>query len=607
MDSAAADINTPQAKSAQLKESTPQVNSAPRKKRSHLFHIIVLSLLMLAMALPGISTLPVIDRDEARYAVASIQMAESGDLVSIRFQDDARNKKPAGSYWAQTAMIKLFSKPGERKIWVQRIPSVIAALIAVLATYWAGLPILGRRGAFISAAFLAVSGLVVFEAHMAKTDALLLASSALMLVSLVYLRQGGGRSFALLFWISIGLAAMIKGPVIPALAILTLLPLWIWERKDKTAAQDMLSPQEPSWMRKLLYWPGPILCLLIILPWSIMIWQATDGQFFKDALGGDFGKKLVGAQEKHGGLPGYYLGLMSFTFWPGVLFLLPGFAFALRAAKGGDKSSPVLRGMRLLLCFALPFWAVLELVPTKLPNYLLPIYPALALMVGGAVITLLATREFKWSRPIGAVLFIIAGIIIVAAALLGESIYGPASRWPYGLGIAAVLCIFAAGGAVFVSKSKLGLTAAFLSAMVISPILYQFLVPSLSDMRLADRIVSEMRGQNMKLPREGGPAVFAHNFTEPSLVYHLGTKVRLGDQIKLDSSVPPGTVLIVDVARQDGPPFLKRVTDAGLCMEEFAKFDGHNYSRGDPVTLKLSQVVICPAVSVNALRPSPSN
>ncbi len=596
MENAAADVfatnGTPL-----IKESPPITDTPTPKKRSHLFHLVVLTLLMLTMALPGISTLPVIDRDEARYAVASVQMAESGDLVSIRFQDEARNKKPAGSYWAQTAMIKLFSKPGERKIWVQRIPSVLGALIAVLATYWAGLPILGRRAAFIGAAFLAVSGLVVFEAHMAKTDAMLLATSALMLASLTHLQQGGGRFFALLFWAAIGIAAMIKGPVIPALAALTLLPLWLWERRARTT-QDA-----PSWMRRLLFWPGPILCLLIILPWSIMIWQATEGQFFKEALGSDFGTKLVGAQEKHGGLPGYYLAFLPITFWPATLLLIPGLAFGFRAVKGADRSSPVLRGMRLLLCFALPFWAALEIVPTKLPNYLLPVYPALALMVGGAAITLLAVKEFKWSRPISAVIFIAAGITIITAALLGESVYGPASLWPYGLAIAAIICIFIAGGALLFSKAKLGLCAAFLCAIIISPALYQVLLPSLSDVRMADRVVAEFRAKNIKLPREGGPAVLAHNFTEPSLVYHLGTQVRLGDQIELSRAVPPGTILLVDVARQDAALFQARVKEAGLCIQEFAKFDGLNYSRGDEVTLKLSEVVICPAVSVEAPQP----
>lgn len=590
-------LEIPEPKPSPQDLKAPLKKIAPPKKRSHLFHLIILSLLLLAMALPGISTLPVIDRDEARYAVASVQMSETGDYVSIRFQDEARNKKPAGSYWAQTAMIKIFSSPGERKIWAQRIPSVLGALIAVLATYWAGIPMIGRRGAFIGAAFLAVSGLLVFEAHMAKTDAMLLASAALMLAAFAHLRQGGGRFFALLFWVAIGLSIMIKGPVVPALAALTLIALWIWERE----------PDTKSWMRKLWFWPGPILCLLIILPWSIMIWQATDGQFFKDALGGDFGSKLVGAQEKHGGPPGYYLATLPITFWPGTLLLIPGLAFAVRAVKGAKSSTnPVARAMRLALCFALPFWLILEIVPTKLPNYLLPIFPALALMVGGTAVTLLSVKEFKWSRPLSAILFILAGAVIVTAALLGESVYGPASMWPYGLGAAGLICIFIAGGAMALSKPRTGLIAAFVSALIISPTLYQFLLPSFSKVRLADRIVAEMKAENIKLPREGGPLVLAHNFTEPSLVYHLGTQIRLGDQIKLGSSIAPGTVIISDVARQDALDFDKRVEDAGICTQEFAKFEGFNYSRGDEVTLRLSQTINCPEISVGPLVDAPA-
>ena len=558
-------------------------------KRSHLLHLLILTLLMLAVALPGISALPVIDRDEARYAVASVQMAESGDLVSIRFQNEARNKKPAGSYWAQTAMIKLFSKSTERKIWAQRIPSVFGALIAVLATYWAGIAMVGRRSAFIGAAFLAVSGLVVFEAHMAKTDAMLLGTSALMLVSFAHLRQGGGRFFAMLFWLAMGLSVMIKGPVIPALAVLTLLPLWIWEREPETA----------SWMRKLLFWPGPVLFFLIILPWTLLIWQATDGQFFKDALGGDFGSKLVGAQEKHGGWPGYYLASLPITFWPGTLLLIPAFAFAFRAVKGAKSSkNPVVQAMRLSLCYVLPYWFILELVPTKLPNYLLPVFPALALMVGCAAITLLSAKEFKWTRPISAILFILAGLVIITAALFAESYYGPAALWPYVMGGAAVVAIVIAGGAAVAAKTRLAIGGAFISALIISPALYQVLLPSLSEVRLADRVVAEMRAKNIKLTREGGPLVLAHNFTEPSLVYHLGSDVRLGDQIKLDSSISPDTVLITDVAREDAASFDTRLLEAGLCHKEFAKFDGFNYSRGDPVTLRLSQIVVCPAIAI---------
>ncbi len=594
-------LNTPSIESA---KAAPKIRggrvSAP-KRRSHGFHVILLLILTLLVALPGITKLPVIDRDEARYAVASVQMAESGDLINIRFQDEARNKKPAGSYWAQTAMIKIFSEPGARKIWVQRLPSVLAALLTVLACYWAGIAMIGRRGAFIGAGLLAVSGLMIFEAHMAKTDAMLAASAALTLVSFAYLRQGGGRGFALLFWFAMGMAVMIKGPVVPALALLTLLSLWLLEREE--IGED----STPKWTRKLWYWPGPVLFLLMILPWSVLIWQATDGQFFKDALGGDFGGKLIGASEKHGGWPGYYAATLPITFWPASLLLIPGLAFAFRAVRGSKGSNnPVVRGMRLALCFALPYWIVLEFVPTKLPNYLLPIFPALALMAGGAAVTILATKEFIGARLLSAALFIVAGITIITAVLVAESVYGQATNWPYIMGGAGLIAVLASGAAMAFSKTRLALSAGLLSVLIISPLTYQVLLPSLSKLRLADRVVSEMRAHGIKLPREGGPTVLAHNFTEPSLVYHLGTAVRLGDQIKLDSSLTPGTIIISDVAREDSMDFDTAFNAAGLCRERFAKFDGFNYSHGDPVTLEMSEITPCAPTKVLEVEPDES-
>ena len=86
------------------------------------WQMILLILLTLAMVLPGLASLPVIDRDEARFAQASVQMAETGDLLNIRLQDEARNKKPAASYWAQTAMIKVFARDGENRIWAHAYP-----------------------------------------------------------------------------------------------------------------------------------------------------------------------------------------------------------------------------------------------------------------------------------------------------------------------------------------------------------------------------------------------------------------------------------------------------------------------------------------------------
>src|SRR3954454_15795448 len=92
----------------------------------------------LLLYLPGIASIPPLDRDEARFAQATRQMLETGDFLRIRFQDEARNKKPAGIYWLQAASVAAFSTPESSAIWPYRLPSVAGALIAALLIFAIG-------------------------------------------------------------------------------------------------------------------------------------------------------------------------------------------------------------------------------------------------------------------------------------------------------------------------------------------------------------------------------------------------------------------------------------------------------------------------------------
>src|SRR6202045_1643672 len=99
---------------------------------------VLLAALCLVLYLPGIASIPPLDRDEARFAQATRQMLETGDFVRIRFQDEARNKKPAGIYWLQAAAGAAFSSPDSASIWPYRLPSAFAATAAVLLTFGFG-------------------------------------------------------------------------------------------------------------------------------------------------------------------------------------------------------------------------------------------------------------------------------------------------------------------------------------------------------------------------------------------------------------------------------------------------------------------------------------
>ncbi|HLS19033.1 MAG TPA: glycosyltransferase family 39 protein, partial [Paracoccaceae bacterium] len=100
----------------------------------------LIALFSLAVALPGLHSLPVTDRDEARFAQSSKQMLETGKFIDIRLQEEPRWKKPVGIYWLQAASAKLFGEGAEAGISAYRIPSVLGVVAAALLTAWAAWP-----------------------------------------------------------------------------------------------------------------------------------------------------------------------------------------------------------------------------------------------------------------------------------------------------------------------------------------------------------------------------------------------------------------------------------------------------------------------------------
>src|SRR5882672_6316227 len=94
----------------------------------------LLALLGLVLWLPGILSLPPLDRDESRFAQSSRQMVESGDPVDIRFGHVPRYKKPVGIYWLQTAATAAFGMGDDSRIWTYRVPSLLGAIVAARLT-----------------------------------------------------------------------------------------------------------------------------------------------------------------------------------------------------------------------------------------------------------------------------------------------------------------------------------------------------------------------------------------------------------------------------------------------------------------------------------------
>ena len=522
---------------------------------------LALTLLCAALFLPGLAAIPPTDRDEARFMQASKQMIESGDWVQIKFQEEPRNKKPAGIYWLQAASVRAFGQE-LTATWPYRLPSAIAAWIAVLLVCRAGRRLFNPTAGLFAGAALATTFITVVEAHIAKTDAALLACTTLALAMLgeIYAARAKPLLPALLFWVGIGLGILIKGPLVLLVAGATIAALCIADR-------------DVSWLKRLHSVSGIPLALIIVLPWIIAISGTAQSNFIGNAVTQDLLPKLIGGQESHGAPPGAYIAAGLLTAWPWSL-LAP---FVLIAAWK-ERNLPA---VRFCLAWLIPTWIVFELVPTKLPHYTLPLLPALALLIGWAL-TRPALDFARWVGSRGAVIYRILWSMLAVALGIGASyanvLYGDGSSSGAALAVAATMF---AGLVALVGFARAGVNAAVAglttAGLLFSLSLTSGIVPHLYQLAISPCIAALAAAHEAPVALAG--------YHEPSVVFLLGTDTILTDTAGATAHIlaRPGALAVIPEADLETARGV--VTAQGRTMRQLEEVIGYNYSRGDWVRL----------------------
>jgi 4-amino-4-deoxy-L-arabinose transferase-like glycosyltransferase len=503
-----------------------------------------LALIVLLSALPGAINLPVLDRDEARYAQASNQMVETGDLVEIRLQDEARNKKPIGIYWAQAASIALFSDTDARQILVNRLPSLLAGVLAAWACFWGGSSLVGRRAAFLGASLFAASLMLTTEAQIAKTDAALVASITFAMAAAARLQAGSAHSLrlALTFWASLALSVLIKGPVGPMVVLPAILAFIVCTRHaDNTVRKGLLALRD---------WRGPVLFAAMVLPWFIAIAITTQGQFFVDAIGKDVSDKLSAGGEHTGTPPGLHLLLLPILIFPVTLALIPAIGSGIAAWK---QEGAARRALIFLLCWIVPGWIVFEITPVKLIHYTLPLHPAIALMAGAGLVWL-TDRDRR--APVSALLLVCVGALWalmltpevmgllaadaaerfgesgaqIAAGWQGSGLSGPIWGGPL-LAISVFGLSLGAGVCLLLKRVGMAWALALIAGLIVGAGLRGLVLPAQGWAQPSSHAAALL---GMVCQPEGtGPVcadhgpVSVYGFNEPSLVFLLGTHTTL--------------------------------------------------------------------------------
>jgi 4-amino-4-deoxy-L-arabinose transferase-like glycosyltransferase len=539
---------------------------------SHVRAVAFLLLCAALLFLPGFFGIPPIDRDEARFAQATKQMVESGDFVDIRFQDDVRYKKPVGVYWLQAAAVETASALGlprpQARIWLYRIPSLIGATGAVLLTYWTALAFVTRRGAILAGLIICSSVLLGAEARLAKTDAMLLLTvvAAMGALARVYLSWQRGEdpehppwSWPAIFWTALAGGILLKGPLILMFVGLTIVTLAILDRNA-------------SWLWRLRPVWGLMWLLVLVLPWFVLIFWRAGETFFTDSVGGDMLAKFVG-QESHGAPPGLYLLLFWVTFWPGAP--LAGMA---APAVWRARREP---GAQYLLAWLIPSWIVFELVLTKLPHYVLPLYPAIAILTVGALERRVLSRSSWLMRgaawwfvvPAGASVLAIVGAITLAR----QPVF---LAWPF---VAAALIFGLFAWWLYEdSHAERSLLNAVVSAIFLAFAIYGVVVPGLARLFPSVEVARALRNVSCV-----GPKAASAGFHEPSLVFMTDTSTLLTDGSGAADFLGQGSCRFALVESRSERNFVARAEAIGLRYNVATRIEGYNFSQGKAVSISI--------------------
>lgn len=566
---------------------------------------LIVALTAALCALPGLTRVAPLDRDESRYAQATAQMLETGDYVRLYVQEDPRHKKPAGVHWLQAASVAAVSDVEARAIWAYRLPSLAGAVLAVLALFWGGVVLVGRRAAFVGALGLGASLLMSTEGMIAKTDALLAGFVVLALAAIARLRMrpvgaAGGRGLALLAWIALAAGILIKGPIAPMVVGLTVAALVLWER-------------EHAWTKPLLWWPGPALATALALPWFVAIGVATNGEYFLEAIGHDLGAKVTASAEHPAMPPGLHTLLVPLLIFPLTL----GVPAAVRLAWAGARAprrDETHAGLRFLLAWAIPSLAVFEAAPVKLVHYTLPVYPALALLAGAGLVAAFAR---PWPRTLwvglgllafaGALLVTLAGAVstfappVGAGALEGwagpllteanpraspEDVRRAVQIWILGgagLAIAAVV--------LALRRTLVVWTATFvlLGAAAMWAIRGEIL-PEARELTLSAEASAALDRAGLHPRLDGAGRLFVVGYSEPSLVFLTRTDSVLAIGEIAGQTAPDGAAILLEARHAEA--FEDALRARGLAFRpQGPAVTGLNYSNGDETTLQPGRIV----------------
>lgn len=490
-------------------------------------------LLTLILLLPGSAIIPLMDRDEPRFAQATEEMRQSGQWVIPYFNGEYRFDKPPLTYWWMSLHYSLLGKT-----------EIAARLHSILAT-WLSAFFIYRLGRFLyspKAGFLAGLGFmtcfqVLIHGRLCVADLPMVLAVIITMDACARLlfAESPPRRFGPAFWQLIAglvIGFLAKGPVSWAIPILGIL-LMRWPLARVPVAWKNLQPCSAI-----------LIALAIVALWGgAALWQ-TDGAYWRIGIGEHVVHRGVEALNGRLTIPGiYYLGTALISLLPWSPF--GGSALFPASVMRGDLKRAFLTGW-----FVAPF-LVFAFYATQLPHYVLPGFAAFFLLLfrEGNLPKPHTRLQIIWTRACLTVAIMIT-VLLVAVAL---------TPWPEPISYMAPTLWCMAGTTILLStilpltlvraRSSRTRWLVTISTFAAAAVLFSIMATNLRQYHPAVQLQSLLSNEDESRQFVGC------GFTEPSLVFYANAKSPWrfqGDLKELPSllSDPSDSSVVVAMTRE---------------------------------------------------------
>jgi 4-amino-4-deoxy-L-arabinose transferase-like glycosyltransferase len=483
-------------------------------------HYFLLLLCAAVLTLPNLGRSSLWDVDEGMNAETAREMVESGDYVVLRFNYIYRDSKPALLFWMQAGAYQLFGV----NEFAARLPCAVAAILNVLLIYELGRAMFSPAAGLLAGLIQITALLVAITSQLAIPDALLQLFTTLTFLCFWKGYVGTtANSLPSRWWYvalgaTCGLAILAKGPIGLVLPGVILIVFLLWQRQGRL-----------FWNRCSLL--VLLACWLVAAPWFVLETIQTRGWFAKGFFITNNVHRFFQPMEDHRGPWYYHFVALLFGFAPWSVFFGPVFWHSrpsFRFMPVMSVPSQAESAHRLLWCWIVAYFAFFSVAATKLPNYLLPLYPALALMTAQF---LEAWRKGQIDRK--SAVFVCLGIMACAGATIAATM-NFANRLELTFGVNAMMEHLAWVGLVpavgafiaigFVMRQRrTGAVITFaMTAIALVAAIGGTVVPGFESWRAPRQLVAEAGA----LRRQEEIRLASYHYTRPSLAFYSQREVH---------------------------------------------------------------------------------